>query len=381
MNMNNVRRAGASSVRRTLFRKPLILAASLALSAVALPAAAASTVWWSATPKTVIGPTRIDVRTKGALGNGVHNDTAAFQAAIDSLPSTGGTVYVPAGRYMIDTLKAIKMRSHTRLLMESAAELDAIPNGANRYHVIKVWNVNNVRIVGGRLVGDRAKHKGTTGEWGYGINIQGSTNVVVKSVQLSDFWGDGMWIGATGWGTRLVRSDYVTLNHVVSSNNRRQGLSIGPAHHVYVVNSTFKGTHGTLPEAGIDIEPQTQGPADTIRIENTVMSGNHGNGLELHANISGIVLTNSTMINNNGFGALAISAPYLTFSGNTATRNGLAGIGVSGTTHNAAITGNALTYNSVHYISPLRGGGGTTRDLQIGSKTWAISVSGNKLSP
>jgi nitrous oxidase accessory protein NosD len=370
--------AAARSVRSAKARKPLTLAlAALVLSAVALPASAD---WWTTKPLLVVGKTTVNVRDKGALGDGVHNDTAAIQAAIDSLPSTGGTVYVPAGRYMVDALKSIKMRSHMRLLMDPTAELDAIPNSAGRYYVVKVWNVTDVRIVGGNIVGERVKHVGTTGEWGYGINIQGSTNVLVKGVHLSDFWGDGMWIGATGWGSSLVRSDNVTVYDVVSTNNRRQGLSIGPAQHVYVANSTFSNSNGTLPEAGIDIEPQDQGPANTIRIENTTMSGNRGNGLEMHANISDITLVNSTMIDNRGFGVLAISAPYLTITGNTATRNGLAGAGMSGTTHDALLSGNSLRFNSTRYISPTRLGGGVERDLQIGTKTYAITLTDNTLT-
>lgn len=361
--------------------KPLMLAfASLALSAIALPAAAGD-IWWTATPHTVLGTTTIDVRTVGALGDGQHDDTAAFQAAVNALPSDGGTVFVPSGRYMINALKSIQLRSHTRLLMASTAELDAIPNSSTHSIVVKAWNVTDVRIVGGNIVGERVKHMGTTGEWGYGINISGSTNVVVKYVNISNCWGDGLWVGATGSRGTLDRSDYVTLNGVVSSNNRRQGLSIGPAQHVYVVNSTFRDTKGTLPEAGIDIEPMTQGPADTIRIENTVLSGNHGNGLELHANISNIVVNHITMTNNHGFGAMAISAPNLTFTANIATKNGLAGMSMSGTTHEATLDNNALTYNSTRYISPTRSGGGLTRDLQIGLNTWAIYSSANTFSP
>lgn len=376
LNQKVVHRTRASKVV-----KPLLLAlASLALSAIALPAAA-DDIWWTATPHVVFGTTTIDVRTMGALGDGQHNDTAAFQAAINALPNEGGTVTVPAGRYMIDAVKSVQLRSHTRLLMDATAELDAIPNSSTHSIVVKAWRVTDVRIVGGNIVGERVKHMGTTGEWGYGINISGSTSVVVKNVNISNCWGDGLWVGATGAGTTLVRSDYVTLNGVVSSNNRRQGLSIGPAQHVYVVNSTFRDTNGTLPEAGIDIEPMTQGPADTIRIENTVLSGNHGNGLELHANISNIVLNHNTMTNNHGFGAMAIGAPNLIFTANNATQNGLAGMSMSGTTHEVNLDNNALTYNSTRYMSPTRPGGGLTRDLQIGTKTWAIYSSVNTFSP
>jgi polygalacturonase len=369
-----------ATAKRKFFTKPLMIAAaSLTLSAVALPAAAAN--WWTTTPSLSIGSTTINVKNKGALGNGSHDDTAAFQAAVNALPSSGGTVYVPAGRYMINALKPIQMRSHTRLRLDPSAELMVIPNSAGRYHVVKVWNVNNVEIVGGKMTGDRSRHKGTTGEWGYGINISGASKVLVHNVTLSEFWGDGMWIGATGSGSRLSRSNYVTVNNVVSSHNRRQGLSIGPSQHVYIANSTFKNTQGTLPEAGLDIEPQTQGPADTIRLEKNTFSGNHGNGIELHSNIKYITLVGNTLTGNRGFGALAVSAPYLTITGNNANRNGLAGVGLSGTTHNSSVTGNKLQYNSTRYISPTRNGGDSQRDIQVGKSTYSNTVRSNTLTP
>jgi len=369
-----------SVTAKTFVKKPLILAlAAITLSATAVPAFA--TDWWSAKPDVVIGKTAtVDVRTKGALGDGVHDDTAAIQAAIDSLPSDGGTVTVPAGRYMINALKPIRLRSHTRLLMDSMATLAAIPTSASRYWVIKVWNVTDVRIVGGNVVGERAQHKGSTGEWGYGINISGSKNVVVKAVNVSDFWGDGVLVGATGSGRYLQPSDNVTIDRVVSSNNRRQGLTIGPSQHVYIFNSTFQGSRGTLPEAGIDIEPQDQGPVSTVRLENNTFADNHGNGIELHANISDITITGNTLTGNHGFGMLAISAPYLTITNNNGNKNGLAAVGVSGTTHNVSITGNTLQWNSTRYMSPTKSGGALDRDLQIGTSTSAISVSGNVFS-
>ena len=90
--------APAARSARTSATRPLLLAlATLGLAAAALPASAATT-WWTAQPHMTIGTATINVHTKGALGNGVHNDTAAIQAAIDALPTSGGTVFVPAGR-------------------------------------------------------------------------------------------------------------------------------------------------------------------------------------------------------------------------------------------------------------------------------------------
>jgi len=43
----------------------------------------------------------VNVKTEGATGDGVTDDTAAIQSAIDSVPSTGGTVVFPEGEYLL----------------------------------------------------------------------------------------------------------------------------------------------------------------------------------------------------------------------------------------------------------------------------------------
>src|SRR5690348_15555129 len=150
--------------RRRISRSLILAGLVLAVSVTALPASAA--VWWSATPSVSIGSKAINVRDVGTRGDGQHDDTSAIQAAINSLPSTGGTITVPAGTYMIDALRSINMRSHVRLLMSSGAQLVAIPNSSSRSFVIKATNVNNIEISGGAIVGERARHRGTSGEWG-----------------------------------------------------------------------------------------------------------------------------------------------------------------------------------------------------------------------
>ncbi len=46
-------------------------------------------------------PVQVNVKDFGAKGDGKTDDTAAFQAALDSVKETGGTVFVPIGTYLI----------------------------------------------------------------------------------------------------------------------------------------------------------------------------------------------------------------------------------------------------------------------------------------
>jgi polygalacturonase len=329
-----------------------------------------------------IGSRTINVRNVGARGNGQHDDTRAFQAAINALPSTGGTITVPAGTYMIDALRSINLRSHVRLRLSSGAKLVAIPNSSSRSFVIKATNVNNVEITGGAIVGERSRHRGTSGEWGMGIQILGSRNVYLHDFKVSDCWGDGMYIG--GSGHIGVPSTDVTLNNVVSTNNRRQGLSFGPVNKVYVVNSTFSNTHGTKPEAGVDIEPG-RGTAKNVRIERSTISGNAGSGVELQPNVSKVVIKSSTVKGNRGFGVYGHGVAYSWLASNLITENGLDGVALVSPTHDVKITSNTVTYNSTRwYIANNRSiytATSSARDLQIPSSLSNITVSNNKITP
>tara|TARA_Y100001980_G_C14556834_1_gene350989 strand:+ start:15105 stop:17381 length:2277 start_codon:yes stop_codon:yes gene_type:complete len=61
---------------------------------------------------------RFNVRDFGAVGDGEHNETAAFRLAINTAKEAGGgTVYVPRGRYMLTG--GLILPPHTLLLGES----------------------------------------------------------------------------------------------------------------------------------------------------------------------------------------------------------------------------------------------------------------------
>lgn len=63
----------------------------------------------------------INVRAFGATGNGVTDDTAAIQAAINAVPSGGVVVYIPAGDYLLNS-SALSMATAGTVLLGDGAE-------------------------------------------------------------------------------------------------------------------------------------------------------------------------------------------------------------------------------------------------------------------
>ena len=228
--------------------------------------------------------TVVDVRTFGAKGNGATNDTAAIQKAINSLPSTGGTVVIPPGTYGIDAVTTLKLRSNVTLQMSPTTILGVIPNAAAHYEVLHIGGVSNVNINSGVLWGDRLTHKGTTGEHGFGAAVLGSSNVTITGTASNNMWGDGFYIGnGPTFGSSLkTRSTNVKLIDVTADNNRRQGISVTSGKDISIVRAKLTNTNGAAPSAGIDVEPN--GKTDilqNISIVDTYTANNQGAGISL----------------------------------------------------------------------------------------------------
>ncbi|GAB2496518.1 hypothetical protein GCM10027084_07180 [Pseudoxanthomonas sangjuensis] len=273
------------------------------------------------------GATRVDVRACGARGDGRHDDTDAFRAAIAALPPAGGTVRVPAGDYLLDPVRGVRLRSRMHLRMDPGARLLARPNAAARAYVLEARDVHDVEISGGQIVGERDGHLGTTGEWGHGLMIRGATAVTVRDLHVARCWGDGLSIGGSKAADgRPTPSRDIVVTRVRSIGNRRQGLTIGRSRHVRVSDCEFADTGGTLPGCGIDVEPDPGDVARDIVIARCAIRGNRGAGIQLYRRSFAVTVRDCVIEANRGHGVLAIGAEDCRIVGNAIRRNALGGI-------------------------------------------------------
>ena len=274
-----------------------------------------------------------NVKLFGAKGDGVTDDTDAIQTAFNTLDYVE---FSPNKTYMIDGSRKIRPRSNQTINFKGAT-LKVIPNNHAFYDVIAVKDVMNVHLMNAVLIGDRDEHyfdtpervfkkwvankqyfkddiiitalgyvyeviqegissnKGliektnsvtdgtlnlkylgdgeTGGEWGNGIGIFNSKNIVIDNFTCNDFWGDGLYT--------FDKPENVYINDYKADNNRRQGISVIGGKNIFINNPHIKNTNGTNPQAGIDIEPEKGMTCENIVINNPFTEYNTGAGINI----------------------------------------------------------------------------------------------------
>lgn len=222
----------------------------------------------------------------GAKGDGVTDDTEAVQKALDA----SSLVYIPDGTYMINGTNAgwgyqhqggIRPNSNTTIVLSSDAVLKCIPNDTGFYNIIGLEGVKNVNISGGKIIGDVDEHKGTSGEFGFGIGIFECEDICVKSIEISKCWGDGIIFDSNDMLTG--ENNNIVIDNCVIHDCRRQGISVT----IGGKNNRITGCHiynisGTAPKAGIDIEPNSETPISNILIYGCTIHGTDGASIILN---------------------------------------------------------------------------------------------------
>jgi len=161
---------------------------------------------------------------------------------------------------------AIRLPSDFNLVMSSNTHIRQQPNDKGRTILMTTLDSDNITIDGGNFHGDRDTHDYTVdgGEWGHLIYITASNNITIKNCTIMDAGGDGIDLKGN---THSINDGYKPNSNVLITNNkilrcRRNGISVTDGRNIIIENNEIIDTgidtefsKGTLPKAGIDIEP------------------------------------------------------------------------------------------------------------------------------
>lgn len=232
----------------------------------------------------------VSVKDFGAVGDGVTNDTAAIQAAINA--AAGKTLYINAGTYITRQLNLV---SDLTIVFDPSAVLQAAVGYTATECVMRLTSISNVVIHGNHanIVMNKAEY--TTGEQRHGIRLVTCSNVTINDLHVSDTGGDGYYIGSADSASACTN---VYLNNCFSDNARRNGLSIVSGDGVYINGGEYSNTNGTSPQFGIDIEANGSGESlKNINIIGVTTKNNALGGIQVVLEQNGSTTTNNVSIN------------------------------------------------------------------------------------
>lgn len=206
--------------------------------------------------------------------------TTAFQNAIKSSYDTiivdlqAGDWIVRPNTFSNASNKTIVFQPGVVLL----AKPGAFPNTSDC--LLEFGGATNIKIYGYGATLKMQKAEYTTGEARMCLSLLSCSNMQVYGLILSSSGGDGVYIGDNGGAQNYCQN--ILLKDIWSDNNRRQGISVISASHLKVDHCWFTNTIGTLPEFGVDLEPNNH----TERLVDIVfnkcrITGNNGSGIGL----------------------------------------------------------------------------------------------------
>jgi hypothetical protein len=209
------------------------------------------------------------------------NVTTALQNAIQSNNDTI-IIDLQSSNWKTGSLNFFNLTNKT-IIFQKGVVVEAIPGLFNDIYacLFRFFNAQNVQLIGyGATLKMNKAEYATLGnsEYRHSINIDRCNNFTVKGLTINESGGDGVFVGGDG----LQFSKNILIEDVVCNNHYRQGMSITNVEDMTVRHCKFANTKGTLPEAGVDVEPyQINQRVINLKFEKCRFENNGWSGIAL----------------------------------------------------------------------------------------------------
>lgn len=274
----------------------------------------------------------VNIHDFGDVGNG-GDDTGVWNLAIATLSALGGSWVIhgrPGKTYLINStsdLTGIQMRDNIKINLEQS-KLKALGGNHSNYRLVYFEGIENSGVCNGYIEGDNDNNTLTvsapTTAAGHCLYvIAACKNLDFSNLTITKAFGDGAYFG---WG-----SDNVNIHTSNITDNWRNNISVVAGSNVRIFNNEIARCNGTLPKAGIDVEPNpSDASSGKIIIYSNNIHHNGGDGVGFPApnppSLETAILASNHIHNNGGSGVRASYCKNLIIAQNFIEDNAAAGI-------------------------------------------------------
>lgn len=219
----------------------------------------------------------IDVKCFGAIGDGICDDTAALQRAIDTCAAQSTTLVITPGLYYTGTLF---LKSGLHLVLEESAQLlgavdlqayhacspfvDAV--GVTRGRALLVAHeIENLLLEGTGTVNGNGSHVVCDNDRPFLFHVEKCRNVTLRNIRLE---------GSVSWCLHIDRCKDVTVDHVTVYNRgmeNNDGIDIDASENVQIRNCDL-----SCGDDALCLKTTSVNPCRNIHIQNCRVSTNWG---------------------------------------------------------------------------------------------------------
>jgi hypothetical protein len=242
----------------------------------------------------------VSVKDFGAVGDGVTDDTAAMQAAVDAMAGVGA-VFFPAGTY----LGFVNVPDNTVLYGEGESSIIKLPNLSTRAAIQSLdtsGGNDNVQIFRLQINGNRLNQNNLVT---HGINIDGACeNWLVTQCKITNTYGHGVQIRGGGVPANSTVADNIRVidNYFYSCGNPeagvdgRESIYINQGQFIQILDNSLDGSG----RQGIALEGSGGASIATRRliISNNIVRNSLAGGIDDEANNGGQLVITSNYVEN-----------------------------------------------------------------------------------
>ncbi|GAA4274201.1 hypothetical protein GCM10022258_34970 [Aquimarina gracilis] len=181
---------------------------------------------------------------------------------------------------------AVFLPSDFHFQMSENTRMRVFPaNGNFSTRMFKIRGVENVKLSGGYIIGERDEHGPTPNGSATLVDITTGINIIVENVHMSNSGTTGLSVNSLKFAQdpEYVPSRNILVTGCTFDSNRRNNLSVTDGTEVIIENSKFYRAGidtdfsvGSSPKAGIDVEPDERQKIDGVIIRNCIEEGGAG---------------------------------------------------------------------------------------------------------